>query len=61
MELYEQCAKEGIAEATAALGQYYEKGEGDVAADPKKALPGNAVRNAGPCAQLAGKGIGAGL
>lgn len=38
MELYEQCAEEGIAEATAALGQYYEKGEGDVAADPKKAL-----------------------
>lgn len=37
-ELYEQCAEEGIAEATAALGQYYEKGEGDVSVDPQKAL-----------------------
>ena len=37
-ELYEQCAEEGIAEATAALGQYYEKGEGDVAVDPQKAV-----------------------
>ncbi len=38
MELYEQCAEEGIAEATAALGQYYEKGEGGLKVDPKKAL-----------------------
>lgn len=37
-ELYEQCAEEGISEATAALGQYYEKGEGDVSVDPQKAL-----------------------
>lgn len=37
-ELYEQCAEEGIAEATAALGQYYEKGEGGLEINPQKAL-----------------------
>lgn len=38
MKLYEQCAEEGIAEATAALGQYYEKGEGGLEVNPEKAL-----------------------
>lgn len=37
-ELYAQCAEEGVAEATAALGQYYEKGEGGIAIDPHKAF-----------------------